>query len=246
MFCRSPRIAEGRSPRLTWSGEPVTIGSSGIERMPMTGHDDSQRSGRLAMTFGDLRVVDRFPAACDGSPLGVGWMSMMRHDDSQRSDRLAVTQLSAGSLTHSLTHSLASRPANRATAVRSAPVLSAAPSIGVAHSRHASARLAADRVGRSLHQSTERALPATQLRVSSSPPSSIHHRRACFGLPTTRPAAPSARTPVNASPSLLRAAAHDSAPPPWAASPSTYDSSIHHTLPVFAGAQEARMILKEP
>ena len=36
----------GRSPRLTWSGEPVTIGSSGIERMPMKRHDDSQRSDR--------------------------------------------------------------------------------------------------------------------------------------------------------------------------------------------------------
>ena len=41
---------KGRSPRLTWSGEPVTIGSSGIERMPMKRHDDSQRSGRLAVT----------------------------------------------------------------------------------------------------------------------------------------------------------------------------------------------------
>ena len=43
-------LAGGRSPRLTWSGEPVTIGSAGIERMPMKRHDDSQHSGRLAVT----------------------------------------------------------------------------------------------------------------------------------------------------------------------------------------------------
>ena len=57
----------------------------------------------------------------------------------------------------------------------------------------------------------------------------------------TRPA----RTPVNASPPPSQAAAHDSGPP-WVASPSTYDSFIHNTLPVFAGAQEVKMILKEP
>ena len=63
---------------------------------------------------------------------------MRRDSNSQRSDRLTVTQLTVP-LT---THSLASRPANRATAVRSAPVLTAAPSIRVAPTRHASARLA--------------------------------------------------------------------------------------------------------
>ena len=34
---------------MTWSGEPVTIATSSIERMPMKRHDDSQRSGRLAV-----------------------------------------------------------------------------------------------------------------------------------------------------------------------------------------------------
>ena len=72
------------------------LGSDGTV---MTRHDDSQRSGRLAVTFGDLRVVDRFPAACDGSPLRVGWMrrqdGMMRHDAPgwrKRCSRLAVTR----------------------------------------------------------------------------------------------------------------------------------------------------------
>ena len=53
------------------------------------------------------------------------------------------------------------------------------------------------------------------------------------------------RTAVNASPPPSRATAHDSGPP-WVANPSTYDSSIHNTLPVCAGAQEVKMILKEP
>ena len=44
----------------------------------------------------------------------------------------------------------------------------------------------------------------------------------------TRPA----RTPVNASPPLLRATAHDSGPP-WVAIPSTYDSLIHNNLAGF-------------
>ena len=72
------------------------LGSDGTV---MTRHDDSQRSGRLAVTFGDLRVIDRFPAACDGSPLRVGWMrrqdGMMRHDAPgwrKRCSRLAVTR----------------------------------------------------------------------------------------------------------------------------------------------------------
>ena len=46
----------------------------------------------LSVTVSDVRPVDRFPPACDGSPLGVGWMRKKRDDDSQRRDRLAVTQ----------------------------------------------------------------------------------------------------------------------------------------------------------
>ena len=47
----------------------------------------------------------------------------------------------------------------------------------------------------------------------------------------TRPA----RTPVNASAIPLRESPHDSGPL-WVASPSTYDSFIHHTSPVYPGA----------
>jgi hypothetical protein len=47
----------------------------------------------------------------------------------------------------------------------------------------------------------------------------------------TRPA----RTPVNASPPPSRAEAHDSGPM-WLATPSSYDSFIHYTLPVLPGA----------
>ena len=48
---------------------------------------DSQHSARLV---GDVRSVDRFPPACDGSLLGdSAGMGMKRNDDSQRGDRLA-------------------------------------------------------------------------------------------------------------------------------------------------------------
>ena len=58
----------------------------------MTRHD-SQRSGRLAVTFGELRVVDRVAASTGSLPrLGFDGSVMKRHDDSQRIDGLAVTQ----------------------------------------------------------------------------------------------------------------------------------------------------------
>ena len=64
-----------------------------VDQMRMERHHDSQRSGRLAMTFGDLRVVDRVVASIASLPrLGFDRSMMKRHDDSQRSDRLAVTQ----------------------------------------------------------------------------------------------------------------------------------------------------------
>jgi hypothetical protein len=44
-----------------------------------------------------------------------------------------------------------------------------------------------------------------------------------------------ARTPVNASPALLRAPMHDSEPV-WIANPSPYETLIHNTLPVLTGA----------
>ena len=58
----------------------------------MTRHDDSQRSDRLAVRVGHLRVVDRLAASIASSPrLEFDGSMMKRHDDSQRSDRLAVT-----------------------------------------------------------------------------------------------------------------------------------------------------------
>ena len=72
---------------MTWSSEPVTIGSSGIERMPMKRHDDSQRSGRLAVTVGYFRVVDRV-AASIASLLRLAFDgSMTKRHDSQHSGR---------------------------------------------------------------------------------------------------------------------------------------------------------------
>lgn len=56
-------------------------------------------------------------------------------------------------------------------------------------------------------------------------------RRKLLSRLNTRPA----RTPVNASPLPSRATTHDSGPL-WAANPSTYDSFIHYTSPVYPGA----------
>lgn len=47
---RSPRRDRAELTELTWSGERVMIGSQGTERMPLRRYDDSQRSGRLAVT----------------------------------------------------------------------------------------------------------------------------------------------------------------------------------------------------
>ena len=68
----------------------------------------------------------------------------MGDDMTQSSPRLA--------LTHPTTR--LPRAASRGAADRSPPVLSGAPSIHVAHSRHASACRTADPVARKLHQST--------------------------------------------------------------------------------------------
>ena len=94
----------GRSPRLTWSGEPVTIGSFGIERMVMRRDGDSERSDRLVTratstvcTAGRGKVheariaVDVSCAGPHTSSSRFNGSVMKRHDDSQRGDRLAVT-----------------------------------------------------------------------------------------------------------------------------------------------------------
>jgi len=66
------------------------------------------------------------------------------------------------------------------------------------------------------------------------PPSSTASapRREFLSRLNTRPA----RTPVNALPLPLRTTTHDSGPL-WAANPSTYDSFIHNTSPVYPGAR---------
>ena len=46
------------------------------------------------------------------------------------------------------------------------------------------------------------------------------------------------RTPVNASPPPSRMSMHDSEPV-WIATPSPYETCIHHTLPVFTGAPKS-------
>ena len=67
------------------------------------------------------------------------------------------------------------------------------------------------------------------------PPTASAPRSKFLSRLNTRPA----RTPVNTSPTPLRTAAHDLGPL-WTASPSTYDSFIHYTLPVYPGAQETK------
>ena len=58
----------------------------------MTRREDSQRSGRLAVTFGELRVVDAAPRRAYASlpRLGSDGTVMTRHEDSQRSGRWPV------------------------------------------------------------------------------------------------------------------------------------------------------------
>ena len=70
----------------------------------MKRRDDSQRSDRLAVRVGHLRVVDRLVASIASLPrLGFDGSMMTRHDDSQRSDRLAVTFAHPGDPHESLT-----------------------------------------------------------------------------------------------------------------------------------------------
>ena len=70
----------------------------------MKRHDDSQRSDRLALTFGELRVVDRVVASIASLPrLGSDGSEMKRHGDSQRSDGLPVTFAHPGDPHESLT-----------------------------------------------------------------------------------------------------------------------------------------------
>ena len=176
------------------------------------------RSGRLAVTRASSTpkiALLTFPAPGPMlTHLTTRRMVMKRQDDSQSSGRLGVTQPPVRSPVHPftrspvhpftrspahpLTRSPASRLVNRTAAEYAAPVLIAAPSIGVAHTSHASLSATADHVGRRLHQSTEPALPATPARALSSPsvtaflafpvnaaPRSCK-RRACLGAVVSR------------------------------------------------------------
>ena len=83
----------------------------------MTRHDDSQRSDRLAVTVGDVRVVDRVAASIASLPrLGFDGSMMKRHDDSQRSGRWRSRLVSSESLTvrraHAITLGLGSTDAD--------------------------------------------------------------------------------------------------------------------------------------
>ena len=134
----------------------------------MSRDSNSQRSDRLTVTFahpGDPHeslTARRAYASVPG--LRFRRMVMTRHDDSQRGGRLAVTQRGGSRLTR-IWAGLYTRPrmgtdsiqpsrlpttASRAAADLAAPVLTAAPLMRVAHSRHASARPTADPVGRKL------------------------------------------------------------------------------------------------
>ena len=80
----------GRSDRVVAS--IACLPRLGFDGSMMTRHDDSQRSDRLAVRVGHLRVVDRVAAstlAC--LAWGFDGSMMTRHDDSQRSGQLAVT-----------------------------------------------------------------------------------------------------------------------------------------------------------
>ena len=109
----------------------------------MKRHDDSQRSGRLAVTQRDERVGSRLTriwAAAYTRP-------RMGTDSIQPDYRLPTT-------------------ASRAAADLAAPVLTAAPLMRVAHSRHASVRPTADRVGRKLHRSTPAGVAGSSIQTT--------------------------------------------------------------------------------
>ena len=151
---------------------------SGFGGSVMTRHDDSQRIDGLAVTQCDERVGSRLTRMRGG----LYTRPRMGTDSIQPSRRLAVTKRDerVGSRLTRIWGGLYTRPRmgtdsiqpsrrlpTSRSANRAAPVLSAAPSIRVAHSRHASvrptaefvgrngsARLTADKVGRNLHRCT--------------------------------------------------------------------------------------------
>ena len=129
---------------------------------------------------------------------------------------------------HPFTRSPASRLVNRTAAEYAAPVLIAAPSIGVAHTSHASLSATADHVGRRLHQSTEPALPATPARALSSPSVTAF-----------------LAFPVNAAPrSCKRRACLEAVVSRYPIDRMTL--SFHNSLAAFPVHRRCKLILKEP
>ena len=111
----------------------------------MEGHDDSQRSDGLAVTQRDER--------CERSRLTRIWAGL-------------YTRPRMGTDTIQPDYRL---PTSRAAADLAAPVLTAAPLMRVAHSRHASVRPTADEVGCKLHPSTPAGVAGTSIRQTMGP-----------------------------------------------------------------------------
>ena len=115
----------------------------------MEGHDDSQRSDGLAVTQRDERC-ERCGSRLTRIWAGLYTRPRMGTDSIQPSRRLPTT-------------------ASRAAADLAAPVLTAAPLMRVAHSRHASVRPTADEVGCKLHPSTPAGVAGTSIRQTMGP-----------------------------------------------------------------------------
>ena len=74
---RSPRIAGDPHESLTARRAYASVPRVGFDGTVMNCHDDSQRSNRLAVTVGHLRVVDRVVASIASLPR-LGWGSTDR------------------------------------------------------------------------------------------------------------------------------------------------------------------------
>ena len=168
-----------------------------------------------------------------------------------RRPRLTAGKPTAGVAGHS--HSLLDQangqpPPRVAASPSPPPQLSVAPARSIAEPRMQTpapfpvTRAAPDRRPRLTAGKPTAGVAGHSHSLLRQPPPRVAARGRCrgsrCGLPpaSSRPDTRPAPAPFNASPPPLRVAAHDSGPP-WVATT---------TLPVFAGAQEVHMILKEP
>ena len=135
-------------------GSRLTRIGDGLYTRPRMGTDTIQPSRCLALTRRDERGGSRLtPISAGrytGSPMGNRRHPPQPLPSAEPAD-YPTTRLPDYPTTR--LPRAASRSADRAAADLAAPVLTAAPSIRVAHSRHASVRPAADPVGRHFHQS---------------------------------------------------------------------------------------------